>query len=409
MKRLVLLLSALSLGCGGRGVPFVDPAPRLDAPRTILARGDQLVEARRRLRTGDSTLRPAYDALLRDAHAALSAGPFTVMAKTHVPPSGDRHDYMSMAPYWWPDSTKPGGLPFVRRDGVVYPDSRTDHDGTRFEAMSNAVEALSMAYFFTGDATDARRAELLLRTWFIDPATRMNPSLRYAQAVLGVNDGRGIGIIDLRGMPQLLDALRLLDGAPGWNDADRAAIDTWMRAYLTWLRTSKNGLDEAKAENNHGTWYDAQVAALALFVGDSALARETIGTSAARRLDAQIQPDGRQPLELARTRPLHYSLFDLDAYTQLAELGRHVGVDLWHYRGTQGGSLGAALAWVAPYADSTVRYEPADVMPVLPEVFAAPLWRGAFSLGDPRLAAALRHLPREAVTTARMRLTFPTI
>jgi hypothetical protein len=377
---------------------------RAGPPRTILARGNLLVNGAQLVTYGG--LAPIRDALFADAKVALRMAPRTVMEKTHLPPSGDRHDYMSLAPYWWPDTTKPGGLPYIRRDGVVNPDSRTDHDGTRFEAMSNAVEALAMEYFVSGTDPYAERATAMLRAWFIDPATRMKPNLNYAQAVLGVNEGRGTGIIDTRGLPQLLDAVRLLDSSPRWTPADRAGIERWMRDYLDWLRTSKNGLDEAKAQNNHGTWYDAQVAALALFVGDSALARETIGRSAEARLDAQIEPDGRQPLELARTRPLHYSLFNLDAFTQLAEMGRHVGVDLWHYHGAKGGSLGAAIAWVAPYADSTVHRDTPDVMPVLPEVFSAPLRRAAYSLGDPRFSAALAKLPA-SVRAERSRLGFP--
>jgi hypothetical protein len=376
-------------------------------PRTILARGEQLAEAKRRIRAGDPALRTSYDALMSAATTALTAGPFTVMDKRKTPPSADKHDFMSLAPYWWPDSTKPGGLPYIRRDGQMNPESRLDHDGTRFQAMTDAVETLSLAYYLSDDARYARRAELLLRVWFNARETRMNPNLQFAQAVLGVNDGRGTGIIDTRVLPQLLDAIRLLDGSPDWTVADREGLIAWCRDYLTWLRESKNGKDERAADNNHGTWYDAQVAALALFVGDTAFAREVLDHDAKMRIAAQIAADGKQKLELERTRPLHYTLFNLDAFTQLAEMGRHVGVDLWHYTAPSGGSLRAALAFVAPYSDAGTPWPTPQVTPAGADVFLLPLRRGALALHDTSLAQAADRLPAALRLTNLSRFAFP--
>ena len=314
---------------------------------------------------------------------------------------------MSLAPYWWPDSTKPKGLPFVRRDGLVNPESRLDHDGTRFQAMADAVETLALASYLTGESRYASRAAVLLRAWFVDSATRMNPNLRYAQAVPGVNDGRGIGIIDLRELPHLLDAIRLLDAQGALGTGDRATLTAWCRDYLAWLRTSPNGRDEQDEKNNHGTWYDAQSAALALFVGDSALARTIIGESAKARIDSQIRADGSQPLELARTRPLHYSLFNLDAFTQLAEMGRHVGVDLWRYTSPGGGSVVAALLHVAPYANPANRWPTPQVSPATPDVFLHPLARAAHATGDSSFVRALGWVTPTTAEMWRTLLLYP--
>lgn len=373
----------------------------------ILARGGLLRESRRRLRDGDPALCPAYTALMQAADSALRVGIISVMQKQKIPPSGDKHDFMSLAPYWWPDPSKPNGLPYIRRDGNVNPESRIDHDGTRFQAMENAVESLALAYYFTGDEKYAEHGTKLLRTWFVDPATRMNPNLRFAQAIPGVAEGRGTGIIDTRNIPQLVDAVRLLQGSRSLSASDDAAIVGWCRDYLNWLRTSKNGKDEGAAENNHGTWYDTQVAALALFVGDTALARQVIGTDVKKRLAAQIASDGSQSRELARTRPLHYSLFNLDAFTQLAEMGRHVGVNLWSQTTPSGASLRAALNFVAPYADSTVRWKKPEAMQLMPEVFALPFRRAAVALGDPAFTTVLSKLRSSAVRTDRALLLYP--
>jgi hypothetical protein len=387
------------------------PAPRAAAeepvPNLVLARGERLAETKRRLRAGDASLRPAYAALLRAADSALTVGPFTVVQKERLPPSGDRHDYLSLAPYWWPDSTKPGGVPYVRRDGEMNPETRVDHDGLRFQAMTGAVETLALAYYLSGEARYAARAATLLRVWFLDPATRMNPHLRYAQAIPGVTEGRGIGIIDTRHLPQLADAIQLLDGSPAWARRDRDQVAAWLRAYLDWLRTSEHGREERAAQNNHGTWYDAQVAALALHVGDTSLARQVLAGSAMRRIAAQIAPDGRQPLELARTRPLHYSVFNLDAFTQLAEMARHAGADIWGYAAPNGASLRGALRYVARFADPTVARPNPEVVPVGPEEFVVPLRRGAVALGDAALEGALERLPPELTRTHRSHLLYP--
>jgi hypothetical protein len=377
------------------------------APRLILARGEALVESRRRIRAGDSTLLPAYRALLRDADSALTAAPLSVTAKQMLPPSGDRHDFMSLAPYWWPDSSRPDGLPYVRRDGVVNPQTRIDHDGLRFQRTIARVERLAVAHFFTGDARYSERAHHLLRVWFIDSATRMNPHLRFAQAIPGVTEGRGIGIIDTRHLPQLVDALRVLERTPGWTRPDADAIRRWCRAYLDWLLTSEHGRDERKETNNHGTWYDVQVAALALFLDDTALARRTISEDTRARLAAHIAADGTQRRELARTRPIHYSVFNLDAFTALAELARHVDVDLWRSVEQRGGSLPVALRLVAPYADSMGRRRVGEVTPLTPDVFVLPMRRAHAILGDPLFARALEALPDEYRTTHVSRLMYP--
>ena len=378
-----------------------------DVPRTILAHGEYLAQSRQLFARGGGARKSAFDALLDSARLALAATPLSVMQKRNTPSSGDKHDFMSMAPYWWPDSSRPHGLPFIKKDGQMYPESRVDHDGVRLQQTIARVQALTLAWYFTGDPSYARGAARHLRVFFVDTATRMNPNLRFAQAVMGVSEGRGIGIIDTRHMPDLVDALRLLDGAPGWTAADRDAMLAWCRAYLTWLVESANGKEEGAALNNHGTFYDEQVAALALFVGDSARARATIGASGTARIAAQIAGDGKQPLELERTRPLHYSLFNLDAFTMLAEMGRHVDVDLWHFVAPSAGSIERALLYVAPYADSAVRFPLPEIGGIAPGLFLAPMQRAAAALGDARFATAVAHAPERARTRDFAQFGFP--
>jgi hypothetical protein len=334
------------------------------APRTVELDGWRLLVTRERIRFGDPALRAPLTGLLAQANQALTAGPWSVMDKTQVPPSGDRHDYLSQAPYWWPTQPKtadnPWGCPYVQRDGVRNPDADaiTDH-GARGAAFT-AIYQLALAWYYTGNPAYAQRAERDLRTWFLDPATKMNPNLNHTQFVPCQVDGRGVGIIDFsEALPDVVDAVAILDsGAPAWTGTDHAGMTAWFSAFLTWLRTSRNGGDEAAAENNHGSFFDEQEAALAVYTGDTALARDIVLAAEHQRIDKQIRGDGGQPLELSRTRSFHYSVFNLMALTRLADVGRHVEVDLWSYRSPGGGTLAKAVDFLLPAATQGQRAWP---------------------------------------------------
>jgi hypothetical protein len=239
----------------------------------------------------------------------------------------------------------------VRKDGKVNPESRAEaaNDTLRARLVGATVETLALAYYFTRDEKYAEHAAKVLRTWFLDSTTKMTPHFRFAQAVPGVNDGRGTGILEARGLADAADAAILLVGSKHWSDADQQALLAWGSAYFEWLTTSKNGQDEHAAKNNHGTWYDVQAVKWALVLGRKDKAKEICAEAATRRIGVQIQPDGKQPLELARTASFSYSCFNLRALSALAGLGEHAGVDLWKHRSADGRCLVAALDFLVPY------------------------------------------------------------
>lgn len=397
---LLLAFGALPAVAGAQAAP--------GAPRVFAHRGELLLEAKQRVRAGDPALGPAYRRLLKDADAALKAGPFSVMDKKRLPPSGDRHDYMSFGPYWWPDPSRPDGLPYIRRDGERNPEIYNDTDSRSMDRMVGAVDALALAYFFSGEERYAAHAADLLRTWFVTPATRMNPNLDFGQAIPGITQGRGIGIIETRDLTGVVDDLGLLAGSKALTDADLQGIRGWMGSYLEWLLTSKNGLDEKAWFNNHGTWYDAQASALALYLGRTDLAREILSGTARLRIDDQITKEGAQPEELARTRSLSYSVMNLDGFSQLAELSRQVGLDLWSYEAPRGGSIRKALDYLAPYADPAKRWPGEQITPESPDLLLPHLLRAQRVYGGTRYGALLRAIPAsDATRSARAHLFWP--
>lgn len=388
MQRMTLtcccLLAALTAATSTQSKPG-HPAPE-SADRLLLIDGAYLASVRTRVRAGDETLKAAVATLEDDANKAVAMKPPTVMDKTVTPPSGDKHDYMSRAPYWWPDPAKPDGRPYIRRDGVRNPEINriTDHDN--LGRLTSAVSTLGLAFTMTGRDEYAAQAARLVRIWFLDPATRMNPHLNYGQGIPGINEGRGIGIIETRGLPEMLDGLRLLAGSPQWTAADEAGLQTWMREYLKWLTDSPYGQDEGKNGNNHETWYDVQVASLAFYTGQADLARRTLEGSRAR-IGRQFEPDGRQPRELERTRSWDYSEFNLTAFFNLATLGERVGVDLWDYRSADGRSLRQAVDFMVPYAAGERKWPDPQITDFRPGVIHRVLRRAAVAWKEPKYRA----------------------
>jgi hypothetical protein len=377
-------------------------------PPVILMNDAWLARTKERISGGDPVLSAALARLLEEAGSALDGGPYSVVHKTNAPPSGDPHDYLSFGPYWWPDPSKEDGLPYIRRDGRINPETRTEaSDSTRLDRMIHSVDALALAYYFSREEKYARHAALLVRTWFLNADTRMNPHLEYGQAIPGRVHGRGIGIIDTRGLTRVVDAVGLLAHSPAWTADDQAALEKWFRSYLDWLLTSEHGRDEQRQGNNHGTWYDVQVAAFALFVGDRELAGKVIESAKSKRIAAQIQPDGKQPRELGRTRSFDYSAMNLAGFFALARLGEHVGVDLWQFASPDGISIRAALDYLAPYADAGSEWPYEQITkPGRPRLLPL-LLQAAMVYGAPEYQERIAQLPGERVGDHRSLLLYP--
>src|SRR5215813_862203 len=238
MRRLVsFALATLLLGVGATN-PLSIAAETL---HVFILDSENLVKAKNRIQSNDPTVLPALNKLIRESDLALTSETFSVVEKELTPPSGDKHDYMSIAPYWWPNPNTSNGLPYVRRDGEVNPERDQTSDRKRLDKMVQSVKTLSLGYFFTGQEKYAAEATKLLAVWFLEPATKMNPNLRYAQAIPGRNSGRGAGIVETHNLPELLDAVAMLNRSKNWDPSNRRALQDWFQAYLVWLLESREG------------------------------------------------------------------------------------------------------------------------------------------------------------------------
>ncbi len=311
---------------------------------------ERLDAARARLARGDSFVTESFEALRWQRGHAMRVGPFSVVdGKPVVAPSGDPHDFVSIPAYHWPNADTPDGLPWVFVDGKKNPRA-SEFDSPKLFKMLNALEVLTLSAWYFNDRAAAERVATLLRAWFLDHATRMNPHLTYAQLELGMPRGNSIGIIDFQRGYLLLDLLQLLRLCSDViTPEDVRGIKEWFAALLEWIVTSDLGHEECARLTNHGTWYDAQVVAYRLFLGDPEGAAEWLRGCTLPRMAKQITPEGDQPRESRRVFSLQYCVFNLFGLCVLAELGRSAGVDLWNHSEDAGQGIRVALDWLLPY------------------------------------------------------------
>lgn len=290
--------------------------------------------------------------LVQEAEALHALRPLSVLDKKLTAASGDKHDFFAIGKLAWANPASPDGLPWVRRDGAHNPAAfSSDYDKAHYNATLERIHVLALAWHHTRDERHAAKAVSLIRAWFLDPVTRMNPHFQYAAALPGVHAGMPIGIIEGVVLIEFIEDLKLLAGCASLTAADEVALKRWFADYTAWLLDSEFGKEEARATSNHAVWYAAQVATFSLFTGDKRPLGPMIDIGR-RILDNNQNEEGGFPVELGRRQSQHYSVYMLAAYIALARCGEQSGIpahDLWHYESPRGRSLRRGLAWITPY------------------------------------------------------------
>ncbi|MBF7073663.1 alginate lyase family protein [Glaciecola sp. MH2013] len=295
--------------------------------KLLLLDESDLAKTKAKFQNGDASVKEALDRIITAADKALKEKYYSVTSNPEIPASKNPHDYFSVGPYWWPDKNKKNGLPWIRKDGETNPTFRgPSADNKMFQRLVTATHVLSLAYYFTEEEKYARKASRFISHWFLEPDTKMNPHLNFAQSIPGRVAGRGIGIIEIRNLNRILDASVLIQ--PYTDLAFEEQFAEWNTIFLGWLLESANGQDEAKARNNHGTFYDSIVIGLALHLGFKDIAAQVTSLTK-QRISSQINKDGKQPHELKRTRPYNYTAFNLVGMTSNARMAEHLNIDLW--------------------------------------------------------------------------------
>ena len=267
-----------------------------------------------------SYLNAEYLSLIEGADQLLSEEFLYVTDKYYTPPSGDKHDYMSLSRYLWPDST---GAYTIYRDGVTNPEIY-NYDRPKLAAISFASYTLALAYYYTGEEAYASKASELIRGWFLNPETKMNPNMDHAQVAPGVNNGSGQGIIDANDFIPVLDAVSLIYDSPSWTFGDHKRLKEWFFQFSTWLERNYN--TDAYSTTNVSIWMDAQRAIYYLFTEQTdRLNSNSHIPPVTDRIGKQFNSQGEQPNEITRARPMHYVYFNLLGYMNLTMIRKNIG------------------------------------------------------------------------------------
>ena len=296
--------------------------------------------------------------IMRAANSYLNEKPVTVTASHSPRSAGGPHDFYSEGDYWWPDPKNPGG-PYIRRDGETNPDNFTAHREAMVR-LSLQVPALTAAWKITRDAAFrkkyAAKVSEHLRAWFVDEATKMNPNLEYAQAISGVNKGRGIGIIDTIHLVEVARSADLLEKGKALDAATANGVRTWFTQYVEWMTTSKNGAEERDAKNNHGSCWVIQVAEFATYIGNAKWTDWCRERFRKVLIPDQVAADGSLPLELARTKPYSYALFDMDILSAICQILSRPGDSLWAFTTPDGRGMKKVIGYMFPFIEDKKKW-----------------------------------------------------
>ncbi|MDD4688970.1 MAG: alginate lyase family protein [Eubacteriales bacterium] len=320
----------------------------------VLTDNDFIYETKRKIQENAGVFGRVKLELQYMADLAMMEEPLSITQIPSPAASGNPHDYFSEGPYWWPDPQNPDG-PYIRRDGEHNPD-RFDGHRIMLEKMCKNVLVLAQAGYFLDKPRYTRKAVKMIKVWFLNRTTRMNPNLEYGQAIRGVCDGRGIGIIETKVLISVVHAAGFI-AESGKYDKEIDGLKEWFAKYLKWLNESEKGIEEREWFNNHSIWWTAQALDFAAFTDNKKLMVECYDRFKEKVVGKQLNDDSAFEDELHRTRSYSYYLFSLSACAVICEIAHTYGVDLWNYKSPDGKSLKGAFEFMFPYFKNMFGWE----------------------------------------------------
>lgn len=341
---MILFLTSFSCKTVPKKVLFVHDYNKLEMNRQIMKMEDTNLERSR------NEIVKAADKILKRKRT------YTITDKIELPPSGDVHDFYSLAMYWWPNPETENGLPYIPKDGHPYPGRNKIKDQKKLENLSKDIYTLGLAYFYTKNNDYAKWSKNLVYIFFIDDKTKMNPNLEYAQIIRGKP---GIGGATISGMPLVLltEGIQLIRPSSIWTSQDQRMISAWFANYTSWMLHSAKGKKQRNARNNIGVYYTVQAVTYALFSGQKGLAKKILEEDYPKRISEQISSSGAMPHELKRKNSWSYVSYTLRAWKYLVALANNLNIDLWEYETTDGKSIKKAFQWLVPYALEQKQWE----------------------------------------------------
>lgn len=304
-KLLVLIFLSLALQLSGKPVTYIWDLKELEELR------------------GQPTSQ-AYRQIISLAKLRLKNGAVAVTNKqTSI--SGNWHEYESLSIYWWPNPKNPDG-PYIAKDGELNPEYK-QYDYPRLLQLVENLRDCSKAFYLTGDLTYYGFFCHQLDTWFIDEATRMQPDFNYCQFIPGRNGNRGNpqGMIDAYNFNEVLESIRLVHSQLSIGRKRMKALKAWFIDFAKWMQISEYGQTASHFNNNQGVAYDITLYNICLFTGKKSVRRQVLDNFFEKRIQAQIDEEGKMVEELKRTRAYNYSIFNLTHYIDFCILVKSDG------------------------------------------------------------------------------------
>ncbi|NOK59339.1 MAG: hypothetical protein GFH27_549283n201 [Chloroflexi bacterium AL-W] len=304
---------------------WVAPNTRAADEPNVFLNTSEIAAIKAQVQAGNQPWKSGFDRLKKDADDALNNGPYSVT--TNGGPNGG-HNYRTEQPYCgW---KRVDGKDPDCRDGKINP--QADRQDYQYAIdVSAKVRDLGLAYALTDDERYAERAAYLIRVWAIDSNTRMEP--RYT-------DGQSNIELSIT-MPGLFYGADLISTSSSWSDGEQQAFEQWVRDFMSSARSWTGS-------NNFEWWRLVTISAGGAFLDDAEILNYAFDRYE-KVLPEHIGEDGQMIKELGRTKSLMYSLYSLNAMTQIAEIARHNGRNLYDYT-SDGNSLKQALDFHSPYA-----------------------------------------------------------
>lgn len=324
----------------------------------LLFDSQALLELKNQIAIHNEAFESSYLDLIREAEGELLSGPYSLMDKKLTPQTGDKHDYLSLARYYWPDPNQDDSLPYIEKDCEVNPDIfKDEYDNAKKCQMIRACIRLCLAYYLSNDEKYAVHATHLIKIWFLDPKSCMNPNLNFAQVQPGITNQNHFGIIEGHTFPYLFEALNFLEGSSSWTSAETQGMDAWATDYLEWLLYSHNGIRARHTFNNHSSWYDAQVLYFSLYTHQEHFAADYMEEFTVLKLKTHFAKDYSQPHEMVRKKNFFYSVFNLQALYNCVLLGRHINKDLWEIQHEGSRTLQKGLDFLLLFLENQREWE----------------------------------------------------
>ncbi|MBX7073357.1 MAG: alginate lyase family protein [Pirellulales bacterium] len=408
MRRVIVACVVVCLACAA---PVRAWAEAGGAARTFIINLDYLDQSKAQYQAGDAKTVATVNALIGRANTVMNWGPWSVLDDGLMPPSGDPHDYLSYGSYWWPNPDTPDGLPWIARDGYINP--ANDGDLRSLGQFSQAAESLGLAYYMTGDERYSTALARDLRTWFLDPATRMNPVQKYGLIIPGISD-KSFDTAGFRNtMRTIFDSAGILEMSPNWSASDKTALQQWAHDFATFIDNSDEGQAQFEDPANHGTNFDVNKAILNLYSGDLGKAHEAIQYYLDQRMPGQFAANGEQIFEMGRANNFLYHRYHLGVVFDLAQMATNYfpDLDVWNHVTPDGASLQSAVQFMLPYFTGELEwpyFEPGNEFPRDDDLY---YWQvmvvAAVGMHDPDLyRLAEQHRSKIYIYDSRM-LTHP--